>query len=193
MNPIVCVLFIFFIWNNYMTHLAKTKHHRHGSLHFNKIFNNHHHHHSQHNHNQYLKNVIAQKQKNIEAFEKRTHAMKHREFHQIISHNHHNNHHENYKNFEKKTSVKKYREFHPNNSHNHHHNHLEKIEKFEKRTSAMKHSKFHKNSQLKLVYKKLIPHGQLKPHENIIFEYSDVEDKDNRKRTCRCICRTKRT
>lgn len=71
----------------------------------------------------------------------------------------------------------------------------EKEKKLKELCKSKKHEKskhkFHKSSQLKLVYKKLIPHGQLKPHSNVIFEYSDIED--DRKRTCRCICRTKKS
>lgn len=68
---------------------------------------------------------------------------------------------------------------------------IEDLQKFKSKIKKLKNENlsFHKNSQLRLVYKKLIPHGQLRPQANIIFEYSDIED--DRKRTCRCICQTK--
>ena len=100
-------------------------------------------------------------------------------------HRHHRRHHHHHGGDYYKNEIKEDKEM----------KQQEKEKKLKELCKSKKHKKskhkFHKNSQLKLVYKKLIPHGQLKPHSNVIFEYSDVED--DRKRTCRCICRTKKS
>jgi FtsZ-interacting cell division protein ZipA len=46
---------------------------------------------------------------------------------------------------------------------------------------------YHKKTNLKLVYKTLLPPGLRRPENNIVFEFTDNEDG----KTCRCICRTK--
>ena len=52
-----------------------------------------------------------------------------------------------------------------------------------------KHHKriFHNRTNLKLVYKSVLPMGMKRPDDNVIFEYTDNEEG----KTCRCICRMK--
>lgn len=47
--------------------------------------------------------------------------------------------------------------------------------------------KFHNKTNLKLVYKSVLPIGMKRPADNVIFEYTDNEEG----KTCRCICRMK--
>ena len=42
-----------------------------------------------------------------------------------------------------------------------------------------------KQSNLRLVYKSVLPAGQIRPKDNFIFQYTDNEEG----KTCRCICR----
>jgi len=47
--------------------------------------------------------------------------------------------------------------------------------------------RYHNKTNLKLVYKSVLPVGMKRPDDNVIFEYTDNEEG----KTCRCICRMK--
>ena len=47
--------------------------------------------------------------------------------------------------------------------------------------------KYHNKTNLKLVYKSVLPPGMKRPEDNVVFEYTDNEEG----KTCRCICRMK--
>ena len=42
-----------------------------------------------------------------------------------------------------------------------------------------------KKTNLRLVYKSVLPPGQMRPKDNLVFQYTDNEEG----KTCRCICR----
>lgn len=46
---------------------------------------------------------------------------------------------------------------------------------------------YKKRANLKLVYKSVMPPGQKRPENNVVFEFTDNEEG----KTCRCVCRMK--
>lgn len=63
---------------------------------------------------------------------------------------------------------------------------LDTIKKLDKKKKLYK-KKYHNKTNLKLVYKSVLPVGMKRPDDNVIFEYTDNEEG----KTCRCICRMK--
>lgn len=47
--------------------------------------------------------------------------------------------------------------------------------------------KFHNKTNLKLVYKSVIPPGMKRPNDAVVFQYTDNEEG----KKCRCVCRMK--